>query len=166
MFEIVIGVILCLLVVFFYTKWQKEVANRRRKREHELAERKRKKLLDRQENLGNQVFNDLVNASLQNPSGKVKVERLKENGCLGYSIIVGWQEDSSYTMGGLTYRGYPVLQVNINTLRNPQVTISWGPYPNPKDNTYHEVGIEMFSCGPQIVSMRSRVATYSPYTKA
>ena len=154
---------LAVLCVILYAMYRDQRNQAKEKREREVAGRKRQQLLDRQDNLGNQIYNALVEACSHNPSGKLRVERTKsarKEQQPQYSIYVGWEEKSSFTLGGLNYRGYPVLKVGVSIDDVAvYVTVS-GPYPSEKDT--YTMSARRFEDGPELQIIASRLTAYSP----
>ena len=161
-------VALCLIVILLAGLAYHFRSLHNKRKEREATARKHQQRFDRQTNLGNRIYNALVEACSLNPSGRMRVERMKDNGGNTYTISVGWQEDSSYTMGGMTYRGYPVLEVHIKIVgrTNNQINVAWGPYPSEKNNTYYDMNVERFESGPELQIMAARMTAYSPYKTA
>ena len=163
--ENVIGVILILLVVFFFFFWQKEVISRRCKQEHELAEHKRKQLLDTQENIGNRIFNSLTVSAYNNYGSPVKVQRIRDNGG-AYCIFIGWEESTCCTLGGLDYRGYPIVGITVRLSEGLPITVSYGPYPDARKGTevYYDTSEQQIKMLLDVVGRH--ITTYSPYENA
>lgn len=153
------------LVVFLVLKLKQIHKRAQAKREQELAERKRKQLLDTQENIGNRIFNALLSSACHNYGSPVKVQRLKDNGG-AYSIFVGWEEASCYTLGGLDYRGYPIVGINVRMAESIPITVSYGPYPDARKGTevYYDANEDQIRMLIDVVG--KHVSAYSPYETA
>jgi|SRR3989344_8591108 len=88
-----INFLLALVALIFLRLWRLSVSQKKTESQQNLVERKHKQLLDRQENLGNRIYNALEKACTQNTLGKMQIERTKKPGETRYSIYVGWKED-------------------------------------------------------------------------
>lgn len=132
------------------------------KNEAEEADRKQRQLLDTQENIGNRIYNNLLIAAAKNLSQLVRVQRIKNNAG-AYSIFVGLEDSTSYTLGGLDYRGYPIVGITLRMFENPPLTASFGPYPNSKNGTevYYDANDDQVSLLIDVVGRH--VAEYSLY---
>jgi len=118
----------------------------RERAEREAKERQRKALAD-QLSKGNHLFNMLEDAARRNPApnimsdgrrhktiGRIKIEKLPENGSLGYSIIASMPDPTCFTLGGLSERGYPLFQVNINVEKTgKEISVFKAPYGPGRD---------------------------------
>lgn len=151
---VIVGVVLIILVQHF-------VDSNHRRHLAKLAENNRREsdnrlrmILDQQVNIGNRIFNALCQSARDNPSGKVRVERIAENGNIGYSVIVGWGESSSITYGGVVYAGYPIVQVDVN-IATGKLHIFYGGYGPDKNHRISEVDAIL-------IQLVTHVKTWSP----
>lgn len=130
---------------------------REKERARELVERKQKELLNIQRHVGDWIFSSLTTVARP----PVKVQRLKDNGG-AYSIFVGWEEASSYTLGGLDYRGYPIVGINVRMTESIPITVSYGPYPNARKGTevYYDANEDQIRMLIDVVG--KHIGTYSP----
>ena len=113
--------IICLVVAgaaiawYFYNRGtKKEKARLAAEAEKMAAESQRRQLLDTQDNLGNRIFNAMKKAAEKNQNGPVVVEKILQNGKSGYTVVVGWKDDTSFTYGGVNYRGFHVISISVN----------------------------------------------------
>ena len=109
---VVIFTLIGILIIRRY--WDARVKKEKLAAEKAEAEQNQKRLQDQQDNLGNRIFNAMVNAARLNPTGVVRVEKIPNNGTLGYTVVVGAQDDRCFTGGGVTYRGYHIISISVN----------------------------------------------------
>lgn len=157
---VLVAILLAALMAFV-----RERRLREKERAHQLVERKRKQLLDTQENIGNRIFNSLTVSACHNYGSPVKVQRLKDNGG-AYSIFVGWEDPTCYTLGGLDYRGYPIVGVTIRLSESLPITVSYGPYPDARNGTevYYDTSEEQIKMLLEVAGRH--ITAYSPYETA
>lgn len=149
------------IISFLFFRLMRERAKERARREKEAVDRKTQQVRDRQENVGNRIYNALAAAAADNQGSPIKVQRIKDNGG-GYSIYVGWEDKTCYTLGGLDYRGYPIVQVNVD-ITDQSIVASYGPYPNPDNGTCKAYGATDNDVADLIRDVGQHVRTYSPF---
>ncbi len=108
-----------------------EAEEKKFQREKHLIQQKK----DRRTNLGNRAFRALSQVVTNRTMNQnLRVQNLTENGD-NHSVLIGWEEHSSFTQGGVGYLWYPVMQINVGIEKD---NFSIGPYPDPKNGTYLE----------------------------
>ena len=155
------SLVMVIVVLYLY---QRNLANREKSRqaaEKVVKEDARRHLLDAQDNLGNRIYNALTKAAAKNQNGDVRVEKIPQNGKSGYTVVVGWRDDTCFTYGGARSRGFHVISISLN-LANLGSEIhtfesSYGP------DTYYSLanhGIESL-----LATWSGMIETYTPYVK-
>lgn len=151
---IVAGAILILSAVLYlnYRQRQRVRAQVEKERREREENERRRKLQAKQRQAGHLLFAELSQAAAQNKvsnamrdgtfarnAGAIEVERLEQNGGLGYSIIVSMPDPTCMTMGGLRKPGYPLCQVNINLEKEgKEIHVFRGPYGPERDYSADE----------------------------
>ena len=141
---VVYGFVALVLLLFVrHLKWQIRTIRdeRRAARAREEADTQRRKVLDHQENLGNQFFNALSRAVAENPNlGRHGgIGRDKENSQFGYSVVV-WRWNVIYPKREISEVGtLRIVRVDINLLKpaGQQIHVFRGPH---GPDTYYPVG--------------------------
>ncbi len=136
--------------------------DRRKKRTHaetEIArESEQRKRRDWQDNLGSRIYNAMRKTAAQSKNS-IQVEKIPDNGKSGYTVIVGWKDDSCTTHGGRTFMGYHIISISVNLEKvGKEVHTFEGPYGPDFYYSLSDNSIEAL-----LKKWTEMVENYSPY---
>lgn len=144
----------------------------RKEKEQEAQKNLEERLGAEQIKIGEQIYSALTKAAQQNTQykimqdgkiaqgiGAMRVTTLPKNGGM-YSILVGIDDQSSFTGWNPNSRGYPVLQVNVKMHNTgEEINAFKGPY-GPEWN-YSAKAV-----GPAIEDLCAKVKNYTLFPKS